>query len=174
MSNITEQQAGSLAESTPSPQARIARVVSEAGGRVGKVVGEAASEAGGRVGKVLGAAASEASGQVGKIVGEAWSDIAVVVRDEFGRLAALFRPELLTVGKGLASLLVAALGGLLALLFANVALLGLLRAMLPLPWAALVLAGIWGAVALVCLHFARAQVQRLMGPKGTREGPPSG
>ncbi|MDQ3774765.1 MAG: phage holin family protein [Pseudomonadota bacterium] len=142
MPNITEQQAGSLSESTRSPQARIARVVREASGRIGKVAGEAAS------------------------------DIAVVVRDEVGRLAALFRPELLTVGKGLAALCVAALGGLLALGFANVALLGLLREILPLPWAALVLAVIWGAGALLCLRFARAQVRRLMDLKGTaREGP---
>ena len=145
MSNITEQQAGSLSESMRSPQARIARVVREASGRIGKVAGEAAS------------------------------DIAVVVRDELGRLAALFRPELLTVGKGLAALCVAALGGLLALVFANVALLGLLTKMLPLPWAALVLAGIWGALAFLCLRFARAQVQRLMDLKGTaREGAPPG
>ncbi|MGH8585233.1 MAG: phage holin family protein [Gammaproteobacteria bacterium] len=145
MPNITEQQAGSLYESTRSPQARIARVVREASGRVGKVAGEAAS------------------------------DIAVVVRDEVGRLAALFRPEFLTVGKGLAALCVAALGGLLALVFANVALLGLLREILPLPWAALVLAVIWGAGALLCLRFARAQVRRLMDLKGTaREAPPPG
>ena len=145
MSNITEQQAGSLSESTRSPQARIARVLSEASGRVAKVVGEAAS------------------------------DIAVVVRDELGRLAALFRPELLTVGKGLAALAVAALGGLLALVFANVALLNLLTEMLPLPWAALILAAFWGALALLCLRFARDQVQRLMDLKGTaREGPPRG
>jgi hypothetical protein len=137
MPNIPEQQAGSLSESTHSPQARIARVVREASGRIGKVVGEAAS------------------------------DIAVVVRDEVGRLAALFRPELLTVGKALAALCVAALGGLLALVFANVALLGLLREILPLPWAALVLAVIWGAGALLCLRFARAQVRRLMDFKGT-------
>ncbi|MGH8573623.1 MAG: phage holin family protein [Gammaproteobacteria bacterium] len=158
MSNITEQQAVSLSESTLSPHARIARVVREASGRIGRVVSEAASEA---------------SGRVGKVAGEAASDIAVVVRDELGRLAALFRPELRTVGKGLAALCVAALGGLLALGFANVALLGLLTKMLPLPWAALVLAGIWGAVALLCLRFARAQVRRLMDLKGTaREGPP--
>jgi hypothetical protein len=159
MSNITEQQAGSLPESTPSPQARIARLVREASGRIGKLVGEAASEA---------------SGRVGRVAGEAASDIAVVVRDELGRLAALFRPELRMVGKGFAALCVAALGGLLALGFANVALLGLLTKMLPLPWAALILAGIWGAVALLCLRFARAQVWRLMDLKGTarREGPP--
>jgi hypothetical protein len=145
MPNLTEQQAGSLSESTRSPQARIARVVREASGRVGNVVGEAAS------------------------------DISVVVRDEVGRLAALFRPELLTVGKGLAALCVAALGGLLALLFANVALLGLLREILTLPWAALVLAVIWGAAALLCLRFARAQVRRLMDLKSTaREGPRPG
>ena len=160
MSNITEPQAGSLSESMRSPQARIARVVREASSRIGKVVGEVASEA---------------SGRVGKVAGEAASDIAVVVRDELGRLAALFRPELLTVGKGLAALCVAALGGLLALVFANVALLGLLTKMLPLPWAALVLAGIWGALAFLCLRFARAQVQRLMDLKGTaRDGPPPG
>lgn len=158
MSNITEPQAGSLSESTRSPQARIARVVREASSRIGKVVGEAASEA---------------SGRVGKVAGEAASDIAVVVRDELGRLAALFRPELLTVGKGLAALCVAALGGLLALVFANVALLGLLTKMLPLPWAALVLAGIWGAVAFLCLRFARAQVQRLTDLKGTRVARPA-
>lgn len=160
MSNVTEQQAGSLSESTRSPQARIARAVREASSRIGKVVGEVASEA---------------SGRVGKVAGEAASDIAVVVRDELGRLAALFRPELLTVGKGLAALCVAALGGLLALVFANIALLGLLTKMLPLPWAALVLAGIWGALAFLCLRFARAQVQRLMDLKGTaREGRPLG
>ncbi|MGH8576026.1 MAG: phage holin family protein [Gammaproteobacteria bacterium] len=159
MSNITEQQAGSLSESTRSPQALIARVVREAGGRIGKIAGEAASEA---------------SGRVGKVAGEAASDIAVVVRDELGRLSALFRPELLTVGKGLAALCVAALGGLLALVLANVALLSLLTKMLPLPGAALVLAGIWGAVALLCLLFARAQVRRLMDLKGTaRGGPPA-
>lgn len=152
MPNITEQQAGSLSESTRSPQARIARVVREASGRIGKVLGEAASEV---------------SGRVGKVAGEASSDIAEVVRDEVGRLAALFRPELLTVGKALAALCVAALGGLLALVFANVALLGLLREILPLPWAALVLAVIWGAGALLCLRFARAQVRRLMDFKGT-------
>lgn len=157
MSNITEQQAGSLSESSRSPQARIARLLRDASGRIGKVVGEAASEA---------------SARVGKVAGEAASDIVVVVRDELGRLAALFRPELLTVGKGLAALCVAALGGLLALAFANVALLGLLTKMLPLPWAALVLAGIWGAVALLCLRFARAQVRRLTDLKGTaHEGP---
>ena len=160
MSNITEQQAGSLSESTRSPQARIARLLHEASGRIGKLVG---------------GAASEASGRVGKVAGEAASDIAVVVRDELGRLAALFRPELVTVGKGLAALCVAVLGGLLALGFANVALLGLLTKMLPLPWAALILAGIWGAVALLCLRFARAQVRRLTDLKGTaREGPPPG
>ena len=153
MSNITELQAGSLSESTRSPQARIARVVREASSRIGKVVGEAASEA---------------SGRVGKVAGEAASDIAVVVRDELGRLA-------LAVGKGLAALCVAALGGLLALVFLNVALLGLLTNMLPLPWAALVLAGIWGALAFLCLRFARAQVQRLMDLKGTTpDGPPLG
>jgi hypothetical protein len=160
MSNITEQQAGSLSESTRSPQARIARVVREAGGRIGRVAGEAASEA---------------SGRIGKVAGEAASDIAVVVRDELGRLTALFRPELLTVGKGLMALLVAALGGLLALVCANIALLGLLAKMLPLPWAALILAGIWGALALLGLRFARAQVERLMGLKGTvREVSPPG
>ncbi|MCA1851051.1 MAG: phage holin family protein, partial [Beggiatoa sp.] len=86
-----------------------------------------------------------------------------------------FRPELLTVGKGLMALLVAALGGLLALVFANIALLGLLAKMLPLPWAALILAGIWGALALLCLRVARAQVERLRGLKGTApEVPPPG
>lgn len=141
MSNVIERDAGSASEPARSPQARIARV------------------------------ASDASGRIGRVMGEATSDIAGVVRDELGRLAALFRSELLTVGKGLAALCVAALGGLLALVFANVALLSLLTQMLPLPWAALILSGIWGAAAFLCLRFARAQVRRLMHLKGTaREG----
>lgn len=142
MSNFTERDAGSLATPAHPPQARIARVVSDASGRVGKVMGEAAS------------------------------DIAMVVRDEVGRLATLFRPEVLTVGKGLAALAIAALGGLMALVFANVALLDLLTEMWSLPGAALILAAIWGAVALLGLRSARAQVQRLMDLTGDRKGTP--
>lgn len=143
MSDITRHDAGSLPEPVRSPQARIARVVGEASGRVGKVVGEAAN------------------------------DIAAVVRDELGRLATLFKPELLAAGKGLAALAVAALGGLLALVFAHVALLHLLTAALSLPWAALILAGTWAGIAFLCLRLARTQGQRLLDLKGgPREVPP--
>ncbi len=143
MLETTKHSAGSLSEPLRSPQARIARVVGEASGRVGKVVGEAAN------------------------------DIVAVVRDEVGRLAALFKPELLAAGKGLMALSVAALGGLCVLVLVNVAILHLLTLALPLPVAALVLAGGWGAVAFLALRFARTQAQRLIDLKGAaREGPP--
>jgi hypothetical protein len=130
MSDITEHRP--LTEPMRPPELRIARVLADTGGRVGKAMGGAASD-------VLG-----------------------VVRDEIGRLATLFRPELLAAGKGLAALAVAAVGGLMALALANLALLHVLTEVLPPPWGALALAGAWAAIALLGLLVARSQSARLM------------
>jgi hypothetical protein len=130
MSNITEHRP--LTEPMPSAEVRIARVLAETGGRVGKAMGGAA----------------------GEVVG--------VVRDELGRLATLFRPEIRAARWGLVALAVAAVGGLMALVLANIALLHVLAEVLAPPWAALGLAGAWVAVAVLGLVFGWSQIRRLL------------
>lgn len=96
---------------------------------------------------------------LGEIVGRLTSDFTDLMRAEIALAKVEVKEEAAAAGKGVGMLAGAGVAGHFLLLFASVALMFLLDVWLPIGWAALIVALLWGAVAAVLASSGRKNLK---------------
>jgi uncharacterized membrane protein YqjE len=101
---------------------------------------------------------------LGDIVGRLASDFSQLMRAEIALAKAEAKEEVKDASKGAGMLAGAGYAGHLLVLFASLALMFLLDVWMPIGWAALIVAVIWGIVAFVLYSSGRKNLQRTAPP----------
>jgi uncharacterized membrane protein YqjE len=101
---------------------------------------------------------------LGEIVGKLTTDFSRLMRAEIALAKAEAKEEAKEAGKGIGMLAGAGYAGHLLVLFASLALMFLLDVWLPIGWAALIVAVIWGIVALILYTRGRSSLKRATPP----------
>ena len=101
---------------------------------------------------------------LGEIVGRLASDFSRLMRAEIALAKAEAKEEVKDAGKGVGMLAGAGYAGHLLVLFLSLALMFLLGAWMPLGWAALIVAVIWGVVAFVLQSSGRKNLKKATPP----------
>lgn len=96
---------------------------------------------------------------VGELVSDVAADFSTLIRQEIELAKAEIKEEATKAGKGVGMLGGAGLAGYFALLFASVALMYLINLVVPLGWAALIVAAIWGLAAAVLAASGRKKLK---------------
>ncbi len=96
---------------------------------------------------------------LGQLVGEVTSDLSTLMRQELALAKAEIKEEATKAGTGVGMLGGAGFAGYFLLLFASVALMAALDAVMPLGWAALIVAVLWGIVGAVLFVIGRAKLK---------------
>ena len=110
--------------------------------------------------------AAQAAGQqpLGELVSNVTRDLSALMHQELELAKAEMKQEATKAGKGAGMLGGAGLAGYLVLLFASLAVMFGLGAVMPLGWAALIVAVVWGLIGAVL--FARGRTElRHVNPK---------
>jgi uncharacterized membrane protein YqjE len=97
-------------------------------------------------------------------VGKLAADFSQLMRSEIALAKAEAKEEIKDAGKGAGMLAGAGYAGHLLVLFLSLALMFLLDVWLPIGWAALIVAVIWGIVAAVLYSSGRKNLQRATPP----------
>ena len=98
------------------------------------------------------------SSSLGEIVSEITNDFSTLMRQELDLMKAELKEEASKAAAGVGMLGGAGFAGSFLLLFASVALMAALDAVMPLGWAALVVAALWGIVGAVLAARGRARL----------------
>lgn len=98
---------------------------------------------------------------IGDIVGDIASDLSTMVRSELELAKTEAKAEVAKAGKGAGMLGGAALCGYFALLFLSLFGMYLLAEVMDVQWAALVVFGVWAALAAVLAVLGRKQVKTI-------------
>jgi len=101
---------------------------------------------------------------LGEIVGRRASDFSRLMRAEIALAKAEAKEEVKEAGKGAGMLAGAGYAGHLLVLFLSLALMFLLDVWMPIGWAALIVAVIWGIVGFVLYSSGRKNLQRATPP----------
>ncbi len=101
---------------------------------------------------------------LGDIVGRLASDFSQLMRAEIALAKAEAKEEVKDASKGAGMLAGAGYAGHLLVLFASLALMFLLDVWMPIGWAALIVAVIWGIVGFVLYSSGRKNLQRATPP----------
>ena len=101
---------------------------------------------------------------LGEIVGRLASDFSRLMRAEIALAKAEAKEEVKDAGKGVGMLAGAGYAAHLLTLFLSLALMFLLDVWMPIGWAALIVAIIWGIVAFVLQSSGRKNLQRATPP----------
>lgn len=101
---------------------------------------------------------------LGEIVGRLASDFSRLMRAEIALAKAEAKEEVKEAGKGAGMLAGAGYAGHLLVLFLSLALMFLLDVWMPIGWAALIVAVIWGIVGFVLYSSGRKNLQRATPP----------
>ena len=101
---------------------------------------------------------------LGEIVGRLASDFSRLMRAEIALAKAEAKEEVKEAGKGAGMLAGAGYAGHLLVLFLSLALMFLLDVWMPIGWAALIVAVLWGIVAAVLASRGRAALKRATPP----------
>ncbi|NGY60362.1 phage holin family protein [Lentzea sp. NEAU-D13] len=104
---------------------------------------------------------------LGDLLGELSGDLSKLMRQELELAKAEFRQEAVKAGKATGMLAAAGFAGYLTTVLLSLALMFALGAVMPLGWAALVVAALWGVTGLVLYTTGRARL-RTVNPKPER------
>jgi putative superfamily III holin-X len=104
---------------------------------------------------------------VGELVGEVTKDISTLLRQEVELAKAEVREEASKVATASGMFGGAGVAGLLLAVFASLALMFALGAVLPLGWAALIVAVLWAVVGLVLYALGRSRLRSVRAPERT-------
>jgi hypothetical protein len=99
------------------------------------------------------------SASVGQLISEVAGDLSTLMRQEVDLAKAEIRQEAAKAGKAAGLLGTAGFAGYLLVLFASLALMFALGAVMPYGWAALIVAAIWAVVAGVAYMIGRRQLK---------------
>jgi len=98
---------------------------------------------------------------VGQLMSQVAEDLSSLVRAELALAKVETKEELTKAGKAGGALGGAALAGWLTALFLSLALMYALGAVMPLGWAALIVAALWGIAAAVLYATGRKRMQQV-------------
>jgi hypothetical protein len=98
---------------------------------------------------------------VGQLMSQVAEDLSRLVRAELALAKVETKDELTKAGKAGGALGGAALAGWLTALFLSLALMYALGAVMPLGWAALIVAALWGIAAAVLYVTGRKRIQQV-------------
>jgi len=101
---------------------------------------------------------------LGEIVGKLMSDVSALMRAEIALAKAEAKEEATQAGKGAGMLAGAGVAGHLVLVFLSLALMFLLDAFMPIGWAALIVAVLWGIAAAVLASTGRKNLKKATPP----------
>lgn len=101
---------------------------------------------------------------LGEIVGRLTNDFSNLMRAEIALAKVEAKEEAVAAGKGAGMLAGAGVAGHFVLVFASLALMFLLDVWLPIGWAALIVAVLWGIAAAVLASTGRKNLKRATPP----------
>ncbi|MBG6225265.1 hypothetical protein IWX63_001837 [Arthrobacter sp. CAN_A2] len=110
-----------------------------------------------------------AGSSVGELLGEVTKDLSKLMRQEVALAKAEATESAKKAGKGAGMYAGAAVGGHFVLLFLSLALMWGLGAFMPLGWAAVIVAVIWGIIAAVLASKGKKEMQQVKGLPQTAE-----
>lgn len=108
-----------------------------------------------------------ATTSLGELLSEVTGDLSTLMRQELELAKVELRESATRAGKGAGMLGAAAYAGLMAILFLSIALWWALGALVGLGWSAVIVAVIWGVIALVLFLNGRAQLKKTKGAPQT-------
>jgi hypothetical protein len=108
-----------------------------------------------------------AATSLGDLLGEVTQDLSTLMRQELELAKAELRQSATKAGKGAGMLGAAAYAGLMAVFFLSVALWWALGLLVGLGWSAVIVAVLWGVIALVLFLNGRKQLKQIQGAPKT-------
>jgi hypothetical protein len=106
---------------------------------------------------------------LGELLGDVTRDLSTLMRQEVELAKAEAKQSATKAGKGAGMLGGAGVAGHFVLLFLSLALMFALGALMPLGWAALIVAVIWGIIAAVLASIGRKELKQIKGMPQTGE-----
>lgn len=106
---------------------------------------------------------------LGELLGDVTRDLSTLMRQEVELAKAEAKQSATRAGKGAGMLAGAGVGGHFVLLFLSLALMFALGALMPLGWAALIVAVIWAITAAVLASIGRKELKEIKGLPQTSE-----
>ena len=106
---------------------------------------------------------------LGELLGDVTRDLSTLMRQEVELAKAEAKQSATKAGKGAGMLAGAGVAGHFVLLFLSLALMFALGALMPLGWAAVIVAVIWGIIAAVLASKGRKELKKVEGLPQTGE-----
>ena len=106
---------------------------------------------------------------LGELLGDVTRDLSTLMRQEVELAKAELKQSATRAGKGSGMLAGAGVAGHFVLLFLSLALMFALGAIMPLGWAALIVAVIWGIAAAILASIGRKELKEVKGLPQTGE-----
>ena len=106
---------------------------------------------------------------LGELLGDVTRDLSTLMRQEVELAKAELKQSATKAGKGSGMLAGAGVAGHFVLLFLSLGLMFALGALMPLGWAALIVAVVWGIIAAVLASIGRKELKQIKGMPQTGE-----
>jgi hypothetical protein len=106
---------------------------------------------------------------LGELLGDVTRDLSTLMRQEVELAKAEAKQSATKAGKGAGMLAGAGVAGHFVLIFLSLGLMFALGALMPLGWAALIVAVIWGIIAAVLASIGRKELKQVKGLPQTGE-----
>ena len=106
---------------------------------------------------------------LGELLGDVTRDLSTLMRQEVELAKAELKQSATKAGKGSGMLAGAGVAGHFVLLFLSLGLMFALGALMPLGWAALIVAVVWGIIAAVLASIGRKELKQIKGLPQTGE-----
>jgi hypothetical protein len=106
---------------------------------------------------------------LGELLGDVTRDLSTLMRQEVELAKAELKQSATRAGKGSGMLAGAGVAGHFVLVFLSLALMFALGALMPLGWAAVIVAVIWGIIAAVLASMGRKELKQIKGMPQTGE-----
>jgi hypothetical protein len=106
---------------------------------------------------------------LGELLGDVTRDLSTLMRQEVELAKAELKQSATKAGKGGGMLAGAGVAGHFVLVFLSLALMFALGALMPLGWAAVIVAVIWGIIAAILASIGRKELKQIQGMPQTSE-----
>ena len=106
---------------------------------------------------------------LGELLGDVTRDLSTLMRQEVELAKAELKQSATKAGKGSGMLAGAGVAGHFVLVFLSLGLMFALGALMPLGWAALIVAVVWGNIAAVLASIGRKELKQIKGLPQTGE-----
>jgi hypothetical protein len=106
---------------------------------------------------------------LGELLGDVTRDLSTLMRQEVELAKAELKQSATKAGKGSGMLAGAGVAGHFVLVFLSLGLMFALGALMPLGWAAVIVAVIWGIIAAVLASIGRKELKQIKGMPQTGE-----